>query len=100
MATTQTETKKGARARKDEAGQEAAIKLESLVKKIDELITLKRKVETASADYGDAIKAAAEESGLQASTVRRFVTARAGERFNEIKRDVDQLALVFDEVGE
>jgi len=34
-----------------------------------------------------------------ASTVRRFVTARAGEDFEGAARKVEQLALVFEEVG-
>lgn len=104
MAQTQTsETKgkgRGVTARKNTEGQEEVIRLEALTKRIDHLITLKRKVETATADYSDAIKAVSEESGLQAKTVRSFVAARAGERFEERRRDVAQLALVFDEIGE
>lgn len=106
MATAQTEAGKGknkgkgAEGRKDAEGQEAVIKLESLTKRIDHLITLKRKVETATADYSDAIKAVAEESGLNAPVVRSFIAARAGEKFEERRRVVEQLSLCFTEVGE
>ena len=102
MATTQTEQGKGKGAPKGrkEGGQEEVVRLESLAKRVDQLITLKRRCEAATTEFSDAVKVAAEESGLQAKTVRSFIAARAGERFEERKRDVTQLALVFDEIGE
>ena len=100
MAQTQTEKKDAPRGRKDAEKQETVLNPESVETKIEHLITLKRKVETATSDYSDAIKAVAETSGFLASQVRKFVTARAGERFEEKKREATQFVLLFDEVGE
>ena len=89
--------KPGARGRKDK-GQEAVIKLETIKTRVPELVTLKKRCDDAAKDYGDAIKKAAEDSGLLAATVRKFVNAKAGDNFDEEKDKVAQLALVFDEV--
>ena len=59
-----------------------------------------RKAEEAAEDFASAVKATAEASGLLASVVRRFVTARAGENFEEKARECEQLSLLFDEIGE
>jgi hypothetical protein len=90
--------KKGARGRKDK-GQEAVIKLEALSVTVEELITLKKAAETAATAYADGIKATAEKAGLLAKVVRSFVDARAGDKYDDKKTEVDQLALCFDEVG-
>jgi hypothetical protein len=102
MTTEQTETaldmKKGARGRKDK-GQEAVIKMEALSVGVEDLIALKKKAEDASTAYADAIKATAEKAGLLAKVVRQFVDARAGDKFDDKKTEVGQLALCFDQVG-
>jgi hypothetical protein len=41
----------------------------------------------------------AERAGFLSSVVRRIVKAHAGEKFEEEKRKVDQLGIVFEEVG-
>jgi hypothetical protein len=84
--------------RKDK-GQEAVIQNESLQTRVEELIRLKKAADTASDDYAAAIKKCAEDSGLLSATVRKFVDARAGDKFDDAKTKVLQLALVFDEVG-
>lgn len=101
MSTTEldleTETRRP-RGRKDASGQEAVIKLEALSVKVDELVRLNKAADEAATDFAEAIKAAAEAAGLNASTVRKYIVARAGDKFEEKKRDVQQLALVFDEL--
>lgn len=91
---------RSARGRKDAEKQEAVIKTKVVKDKIDELVRLKKSAEEAAACFNDAVKAAAEKSGLLASVVRSFVTARAGEDFEGAHRKIEQLALVFEEVGE
>ena len=86
--------------RKDATGQDAVIRMDPVKESVDELIELYVKSGDAAAKFNEAIKATAEKSGLLAATVRKFVVARAGEKFDEVKRQVEQLALVFDEVGE
>lgn len=100
MATTQTESRKGPKGRQGKEGQEAALNHETVANRIEELVTLQHKAKEAADAYSDGIKATAEASGFLASEVRKFVTARAGERFHEKKRAVEQLSLLFEEVGE
>lgn len=101
MQQTQTEQaldlKPGARGRKDQ-GQEAVIKLESLQTRVEQLIKLHIAAAEASQDFNDAVKAAAEQSGLLAATVRKYVKARAGDKFDDEKTKAQQLALVFEEI--
>jgi hypothetical protein len=89
------------RGRKDQTtGQEDAIRLAPIEESIEELVTLYTQQQESAERCSDAIKAAAERSGLLANVVRKFVKARAGEKFAEAKRTVEQLSLVFEEVGE
>lgn len=66
---------------------------------IEDLIQLKVVADDASKEFADAIKATAEKSGVLASALRRFVIARAGEKFADRKRECEQLSLLFDEIG-
>lgn len=86
--------------RKDAEKQEQTIELEELGRRMDHLLDLHETHKQASADYSEAIKATAEASGLLASTVRSYVAARASESFADRARKAQQLALVFDELGE
>lgn len=92
-----TDSKLAARGRKEQ-GQEQVIKLESLATKMPQLLKLHKASEEADTDYKEAVKKAAEASGLLAATVNKYVNARAGDSFEEVKSKVQQLALVFDEV--
>jgi hypothetical protein len=89
------------RGRKDQTtGQEEAINIAPVKKSIEELMTLYIEQQAAAEKCSSAIKAVAEKSGLLAEVVRKLVKARAGEKFEEAKRTVQQLSLVFEEVGE
>ncbi len=90
---------KSARGRKDADKQEAVIKTKIVKDRVEELVNLKRAADEAGVQFNDAIKAAAEKSGLLAATVRKFVVARAGENFEEEARKVEQLSLIFEEIG-
>ena len=48
----------------------------------------------------EGVKANAERAGIQASVLRKFIAARAGENFGDKKRDALQLSLLFEEIGE
>jgi len=85
--------------RVDSEGQEAVIKMGPIKDNIMELVNLYTESNEAGAKLNDAIKATAEKSGLLASVVRKFVVARAGEKFAEEARRVEQLSLIFD-IGE
>ena len=87
------------RARKDKDGQEAIIKIGEVRDKIGYLIDMHNKAKDAGTDYGDAVKATAERAGISSSVLRKFVAARAGEKFDECAKEVEQLSLCFEEVG-
>lgn len=88
----------GVKGRKDAQKQEKVIDLKIIKDRLPELKSLKAKAKTASTDYSDGIKAAAKDSGLNSSAVRRFVDACIGDSIEERKRDAEQLSLLFDEI--
>jgi len=95
-----TPKSKQPRARKNRDKQEAVADADVLKKRIGELVHLYKEHQEADQVLNDAIKAAAEASGILASVVRKFVVARAGENFQEKAREVEQLQFVFQSVGE
>lgn len=88
------------RGRKNADNQEAVTRPQLVSEKIDELVLLYTTAQACSADFGDAVKAAAEASGYNAAAIRKFVVARAGENFQERKRELEQQMELFSEVGE
>lgn len=99
-----TETKPNGKAKPPKARinpdkQEAVIKLSALSRdKIDYLVTLVVAAKDASNDLSDAIKEVAKEVGVEASVARSYIVARAGENFENKRRQVLQLALLFEEI--
>lgn len=91
---------KGTRGRKNAEKQEAVCKPDVLEKKLKELIRLHIAAKEAATDESEAIKAAAEASGYNASNIRALVVANAGDNFSDKKRNVDQQYELFDEIGE
>lgn len=88
------------RGRKDGEGQPAVINLEVLTTRVPDLCHLKSIADAASDAYGEAVKKTAEQSGLLAAVVRRFVNARYGEKYEQEKTKAEQLVLCFAEIGE
>jgi hypothetical protein len=85
--------------RKD-GGQEAALKAKPVKDKITHLVKLYNAAREAAEDLSNGIKTVAEEAGCNAKVLRSFVVARAGESFEEKHREVEQLAFLFEKVGE
>src|SRR6185369_378497 len=79
--------------------QPAVKKPKVLHDRIDELVTLHNKAVAAAEKSKDAIAKAAEDSGYLASAVSKVVKAKAGEKFEEKHREVEQQAELFDEVA-
>lgn len=100
---TQTETSKGngkgssrkVVGRKDSEGQEAKINDDLILEREEELITLRKRTTEANDEYSTAIKKAAEDSGYNASTVRKYIEAKAGDSYDATEKKVRQLALIF-----
>lgn len=79
--------------------QEQIIDLKEVKDKVDYLVNLKVAADDASKDFSEAIKEVAERSGIMASSLRKFVVARAGEKFADKARECEQLSLLFEDVG-
>lgn len=89
-------SKRKAVGRQDSEGQEAVIKPKIITDREDELVALKVTAVEAAENYSTAINKAAEDSGFNAGTVRKFIEAKAGDKFDATKKKVTQLALIFD----
>ena len=101
-ATDVIEKAKGARGRKDVDKEDGAvIKVKTLKDALRELGECKMRADEASAKLKDAVKAVAEKSGLLSSVVRAMVKAQSGDsdQFNDAARKVEQLSIVFEEIG-
>lgn len=85
--------------RKGPDGQEQVIEMQEVRDKITTLVDLYKLHEDCGKDLNAGIKAVAESSGLLASAIRKLVIARAGDNFEAKAREIEQLALVFEEVG-
>jgi len=90
---------KGVDGRKGKDKQSAVPQPQILKARMPELVKLKKASDTASVHLNDAVKAAAEKSGLLASVVRKAVVASAGEDFEAKHREVEQLQLAFDAIA-
>jgi len=88
--------KSKARGRKGKDKQESVIEVAELKKRMAQLVKLKKANDETAQDLNDAIKKAAEESGLLASVVRKAVVASAGEVFEAKHREVEQMVLAFE----
>lgn len=91
--------KKGARGRKDKSGQEAVFSKTALVNRMPDLIDSYKHLSAVQQDFNDKVKEAAEKGGVLVTVVRKYVAARAGENFVETKEKIEQLSLVFEELG-
>lgn len=81
--------------------QEAVIRISELNPlAIETLIADLKHAQDAGTIFAEGIKAFSEKAGIQASVLRKFIVARAGEAFQDKKRDAQQLALLFEEIGE
>ena len=83
-----------------DADKQPAVKQPKIIaERIDDLVRLHNKAKSAGEASSGAIAKAAEDSGYLASAVRKLVTAKAGEKFEEKHREVEQQMELFDEVG-
>lgn len=91
---------KGKRGRKAkmrvEGGQEKVQDLTALDDKMEHLIDTYNSAKERATDFSEAVKAAAESSGFLTKVVRQLVIAKAGEKFEDRKREVGQLSLLFE----
>lgn len=98
-----TEEKPRPRGRRSKGSdhQEAVIELSVLNPlAIETMIADYKNACEAKTIFGESIKAWAERAGIQAGVLRTYIVARAGEAFDNSKRDALQLSLLFEEIKE
>lgn len=88
-----------ANGRMDADRQPAVKKPEIVAKRLDELVELHHKAAAAAERAKEAITKCGEDSGFLASAVRKLVTAKAGDKFEEKHREVEQQVELFDEAA-
>ena len=89
---------KRAKGRKDNTGQEKVVSLDVLKNGVvQELLLLKLSAKAASEDFSSAIRAKAEDAGLNAAVLRKYVNALAAKKTEEQVKQAEQLVLLFSE---
>ena len=84
---------------RSDGGQEQVVRVPK-ADKISHLIKLHKAFEEAKVEFSDGCKAVAEKAGMDASVVRRYVIARAGEKYAAARAKSQQLQMLFDQLGE
>lgn len=82
--------------RRDNSGQEAVLKLDVLNDSMAKLLKLCGAQKDAAEDYSSAVKACGEKSGFNASVIRKLVAAKHGDKFDDVKKIVDQMGSAFE----
>lgn len=88
-----------AQGRKDESKVAAVTQPKVISERLDELVQLHINAKQAAEAAAEAVTKAAEDSGYLASSVKKLVVAKAGDKFEEKHREVEQQAELFDEVS-
>lgn len=84
------------RGRKDSDGQEQVTKPEVIQNRMPELERLYNEVRDCRADFNDAVKLAAEDSGYNAAAVRSHVVAVCNDRVEAARVKVNQQLELFE----
>lgn len=92
--------KPGSRGRKNSDGSEEVIKLKPIKDAANDVMKLMRKADVAKKEASDAINALAERSNTNASNLKRLFRASIKGNFADVRRDVDQQSVLFEQVGE
>jgi len=98
---TETSTRKPrATGRKDRDGGEEILKIPPIKDACSDMMKLYQKMLAAKVVFNECVKGVAERSNTNSATLKKLVRASAGGNFADVRRDVDQAAIVFEEVGE
>lgn len=90
----------GARGRKDRDGTEETIKIKPIKDASKEVMKLLRRAETAKTECDDAFKLLAERSGTNVSNLKKLFKASLKGNYADVRRDIDQQSVIFEQVGE
>lgn len=92
--------RKGATGRKDQTGQEGVIDKTALVKGMPKAIKIEKELADMKSDASEFYKRFAEQTNLNAATLRSAAKAYAGDKEEEAKRKASQSSLIFEECGQ
>ncbi len=92
--------RRGATGRRDNDGTEETIKIPPIKQAAASLMKLYKKLEAARDDFNSDCKAVAERAGINSSTLKKLVKSSATGKFTDVRRDIDQASIVFEQVGE
>ncbi len=98
-AAAETSRALGKAGRKDSAGTKVVMNSKPIKEMLKDLIALEMKRAAATEKFNDQVTAVAEKAGFQSSTVRKLVKAHANDKFEEEKRNIEQLSILFEDVG-
>lgn len=82
--------------RKDALGQEQVTKPEVIATRMSQLESLYNELRDARGDFNEAIKAAAEDSGYNASAVRSHVVATCNDKLDAMRQKASQQLELFE----
>jgi hypothetical protein len=88
------------RGRQNKDGTEETVKVEPLRKACPRLLRLYGKAVDTMTDYKEALKAACEANGANTADVARLIKASHKGNFEDVRRHVEQQAIIFEAVGE
>jgi hypothetical protein len=71
------------------------MRIEEIAKREGELILLCTEAKDASKQFSEAVQFAALQAETTPAVVRRYITALASERANEVVRETEQLVILF-----
>lgn len=88
------------RGRRDADGSEEVIKFKPIRDAAKDIMRLMNKAEKAKTDCNEAFKGLAERSGTNVANLKRLFKASYNGNFSDVRRDVDQQSVLFEEIGE
>lgn len=91
---------RGRRGRKDSTGDEQVLKAQPIKDALSELMVAFKKAEDAKGAYNAMRKAVAERSNANAGDIAKLIKASAKGNFEDVQRDIQQQADLFELIGE
>lgn len=86
--------------RKSRDGSDEVIKFKPIKDATKDLMALFKKKQLADEAYRDQLKAVAERGNVNSSNLNRLVKASAKGNYADVRRDIDQQSILFENIGE
>lgn len=88
------------RGRQNRDGTEETVKVKPLKDECPRLLKMLRKGTDAMTDYKEALKAVCEANGANSADVAKLLKASLKGNYEDVRRHVEQQAIIFEAVGE